>query len=660
MKVPRPGARVWPIALALVALPTVVGHAAKWNPVDPAELALTTPRVEKGADAEALIWDVSVHDVRVGSDVQMEREHYIRIKLFTDRGREAQSRVDIPHTGGVRIRDVEGRTIKRDGTTVELKGSDVYERDIVKTGGRKLRATSFVLPGTETGGLIEYRWREIHDDELSHNVRLPFSRDIPVQVVNYHISPIGTLGTLFTMRGRPFHCTPPPLVREGPGKFRVSLTDVPAFHDEPLAPSEWEVQPWFFIYYDYRDTKNTALEFWAEWSRETAKELRKATTPTDQVRRAAAALTPADASVAASSAAILDYLRAHIKRMDLDTTSQAERKDFKGNKDLDEALTKGRGTSWDVKLLFVSMARARNLDARLAAAPSRDDIRYSAEWMLPQLFEHSIAVIRDGAEWRFYDPGRAYAAGGTLDWTQEGLKILIPDEKQVITAEAPVSAPSANLRKRTAHLRLLDDGTIEGDVSGEMSGHTGTAFKNREDGLSPAEREKALSESVTTRLPGAELTNLKVEHVTDPDVPYTYAYHLRLPGYAQRAGSRWLLQPEILQKGVEPEFGADQRRNPIYFRYAWQEIDDIEIRLPDGFQAEPGTIAPDLPLNTVGGHRLTMTVDGSILRIHRDLRFGEGARLEYEPAMYWALKRFFDDVVRRDSVTVSIRKAAGQ
>src|SRR5438876_8474356 len=63
-----------------------------WHPVDPAELALKTSTVEKDADAEALFWEVRVDD----STQDLVLNHYIRIKIFTERGKETQSKVQIP------------------------------------------------------------------------------------------------------------------------------------------------------------------------------------------------------------------------------------------------------------------------------------------------------------------------------------------------------------------------------------------------------------------------------------------------------------------------------------------------------------------------------------------------------------------------------------
>ena len=119
------------LALILV-LPTIVGAVDSWRPIGPADLALKAPVVEKDADAEALFWEVRLSDDPNGDLIF---NHYVRIKVFTDRGRESQSKIDIPFgkfsSREIKINDIAARTVKPDGSIVELKSQDVFERAIV-------------------------------------------------------------------------------------------------------------------------------------------------------------------------------------------------------------------------------------------------------------------------------------------------------------------------------------------------------------------------------------------------------------------------------------------------------------------------------------------------------------------------------------------------
>src|SRR6186997_3268039 len=82
-----------PLSIVCLLLPVTVLASDDWRPVDPSDLALKVAVVEKDADAKAIFWEVKIDDNPEGDLIF---SHYIRIKVFTERGRESQSKIDIP------------------------------------------------------------------------------------------------------------------------------------------------------------------------------------------------------------------------------------------------------------------------------------------------------------------------------------------------------------------------------------------------------------------------------------------------------------------------------------------------------------------------------------------------------------------------------------
>jgi hypothetical protein len=187
-------------SIFLITLPL---FAADWPPVTPAELALKQPKIDKEADAEALLWDVRVTDDTSGNIDRAIQTHYVRVKIFTDRGRDKYSTVDLSFDNRTNLSEIAGRTIKPNGEIVELKKDAVYERVLVKTGGLKVKVKSFAMPGVEAGSIIEYRWKETFNDQLTNYIRLQFQRDIPVHLVQYHVKPGADVGS-YRMKVRQF------------------------------------------------------------------------------------------------------------------------------------------------------------------------------------------------------------------------------------------------------------------------------------------------------------------------------------------------------------------------------------------------------------------------------------------------------------------------
>lgn len=629
-----------------------------WKPIDPADLALKSPVVEKDADAEALFWEVRIDDSPEGDLIFT---HYIRVKVFTDRGRESQSKVDIPfgklYGSEIKIKDIAARTIKPDGSIVELKKDDVFERTIVKTSGARLKAKSFAMPAVEPGCIIEYRWREIRVGKSANFVRLQFQRDIPVQRVKYLIKPFPFEGLSF--RSITFHGAPAPFTKEKEGFFSTTMTNMPAVHEETRMPPEDQIKTWMLVFYD-RDRKIEPEKYWAETSKYYYDEFKQQLKVNDVVRQAATTITGDAKTDDEKVQRLFEYCRTKIRNVTHDSSglSPDELKKVKESKSPADALKRGMASGGNIDLLFAALATASGFDARIALAPDRSDIFFDKYLPNDYFLKPSNIAVNVGGAWKFFNPGYNYVPFGMLRWQEEGEQALITDSKQPVWVETPLSPPEKSQIKRRAKLKLDEDGSLEGEVQIEFSGQFAIERKEEYDDDSENQREESLKQEVKSHLSTAELTNIRVENVTDPVKPFLYSYHLRVPGYAQRTGKRLFLQPAFFQQGVAPLFSAADRKYPIYFHYPWSEDDVVEINLPQGFTLENAEAPAPFGSGRISEYKPTLgvTPDGRLLVYKRSFFFGGNGTLLYSVPSYIQLKSFFDLLHKEDNHTLALKQ----
>jgi hypothetical protein len=640
-------------------LPTTV-FADDWRPVDPADLALKASVVEKDADAEALFWEVRIDDNPEGDLIF---SHYIRIKVFTERGRESQSKIDIPFGRifgiDIKIQNISARTIKPDGSIIELKKGDVFERTLAKASGLKFKAKSFAMPGLEPGCIIEYRWQEVRVNQSADNVALDFQRDIPVQRVKYLIKPYPFEG--LGMRSITLHGQNSPFVKEKEGFYSTTMTNMPALHEEPRMPPEKQLKTWMLIYYT-KDEKLDADKYWFNLGKrfyEVTKSLLKVN---DEVRQAATAATADAKTDDEKIARLFEFCRTKIKNVSDDASGMTpeERKKLKENKTPSDTLKRGMGTGADVDLLFAALVSAVGFDARIVMAPDRGQLFFDKSIANAYFLETSSIAVRVGENWRFYNPGYNYVPLGMLRWQEEGEQALITDPKQPVWLNTPMSEPEKSLVKRRAKLTLSEDGTIEGDVELTYTGHFAIERKEDNDDDSVSQREESLTNEVKALMSTAELANIRVENVTDPVKPFVYTYHIRVPGYAQRTGKRLFLQPAFFQHGIGPLFSSSTRQYPVYFHYPWLEDDEVTFDLPQGFVLDNADAPAPFGGGAVGEYkpRIGVTKDGRTLIYKRDFFFGRNGNIVFPVNSYSQLKNFFDMLNKQDNHTITLKQAA--
>ena len=633
-----------------------------WKPIDPAQLALKTSTVEKEADAEGLFWEVRIDDNPEGDLIF---NHYLRVKVFTDRGRETQSKIDIYYGklygSDVKISDIAGRTIKPDGSIVELKKEDIFDRTVVKASGLKFKARSFAMPGVEPGCIIEYRWKETRVNTDADNVRLNFQRDIPVQRVQYLIKPFAYENRTFN--SLVLHGTPTKWAKEKNGFYSTSMTNVPAIHEESRMPPEDQVKTWMLVFYQYiGDDRKDPQKYWTELAKYYYNETKSLIKPNDDVKKMAASLTADAKTDDEKLERLFEFCRTKIKNVSLDSSGMTpdDLKKLKENKNPSDTLKRGMGHSANIDQLFAALANGLGFDARIVLAPDRGDIFFDKSLPNSYFIRPMNIAVKVGENWKFFNPGYPHLPFGMLRWQEEGQQSLITDPNNPVWVDTPMSGVDKSVVKRTAKLKLSDDGTVEGDVHIEYTGHFAIERKMEIDEESDSQREDDVKEEFKAQMSTAELSNIKIENVMDYKKPLVYSFHVRFPNYAQRTGKRLFLQPAFFQHGVGPLFATTDRKYPIYFHYPWSEDDRVDIELPKGYAFDNADAPAPFGSGKISEYKVSIqaSTDGALLIYKRNFFFAGDGSILFPVESYAPLKNYFDVLNKQDGHTLALKQVA--
>ena len=562
-----------------------------WEPITDAERQLKAPLVDKEAGVEALFWKVHVEDQFQGEDPRRLLKHYVRLKIFDEKGKESAATIDIEPPLSTNIINVSARTIKADGTIVEMKRDAVFQRDLVRAGGRKMKVTSFAVPAVEPGAIVEYRYTEAHDKPDFLYAKLQLQRDVPVEHVTYYVKALPSDYITYRMAAWAFHCQTTPLKLERDGYQSLSLDNVPAFHEEPDMFSQNDVRPWVLLYYR-KDEKRDPDKYWTEVSKRHYDELKQALKANNELKQIVSEVT-AGAKDDAAVVALLNYVWAHTRAFSDPGVTDADRAKVKMPKDrrrtASEILSSGLGTEDELNILFAAMAASAGLEARPVLMPSRADVSFDPKLAEEYFLDNIDMAVKIGDQWKLYDVSARHLPPGMLSWTEEGVQALISDPKKGTFIKTPYSPPEASLTQRIARFTLSEEGALEGDVTEIYNGHSASARRNDFDGESEARQQDIVKEHVVAVFAQAQVTNMSVRNVNDSNKPLEIRYHIKLDAYAGRTSKRILLQPLYFQRGSVPRYTATKRDYDVAFPYAWKEIDQISIKLPEGFTLEkPG------------------------------------------------------------------------
>lgn len=647
--------------LPLLAAPSRADE--KWAPIDPRDLSAMKGSVDPTADAEWIFSDIRVEDTGDENSLHSDVSRYVRVKVFTTRGVESLSHIDLPYDKETKIVDLAARMIRTDGSIVDIDRRAVFDREIAKASGLKVRMKSLAVPSLVVGSILDYRWTERRYEAMADNLTLDLQSEFPIRSTTLWVKPLTIPGVPLRFRLRAFNMQLPRFEEAPDGFARAIIPAMPAFRDEPYMPAPENVRAHVRLYYQLGEPREVQEE-WDEWGAAMYDAYHDRLRADDTVERAAREVIAGAASNDDRLDRLDAFCRTRITNTSATAFGRALQADAGGKpKRPAETLRQGSGSATDINCLFVAMAAAVGFRAKIGLVADRSSHAFIRKDFTPGLLDQLCVAAWNDGYWRFLDPGAPFAGAGTISWWKEGEEALLLDPRKAEFSPTPIAPPESSLTRRIALLALSTDGTLEGEVREEFTGHSGASRRASGVDRSPVERDKDIRDGIQSRLSGAEVSAVRLEHVLDREGPYTVSFHVRVRGYAQRVGKRLVFEPSFFEQGSSPDFPASERKFPVAFAYPWSVLDSVVIRLPDSLAVEGAASTEPLYLGPAAEYRVSLTPseDGRSLCYRRSFVFGRDGAINFPVEQYSNLKRAFEACAERDGLSVSlVAQGAGE
>jgi transglutaminase-like putative cysteine protease len=630
----------------------VTVHAGTgFQPPDPQELKMTSEPLAPGASAILLYRQVDRDD----NGLTSHEDNYERIKILTEDGRKYAD-VEIPFVKGSNdVVHVRARSIRPDGTIAEFDGQ-IFEKEIVKARGLRYMAKTFTLPDVQIGSIIEYSYTYDFKEYSLYDSNWILSQELFTKLARFSLKPYkGNFQNPFTVSWRlrvPTGTTPP---KEGPDHIvRLEAQNIAAFQAEDFMPPENELK--FHVNFVYSDDPFEP-DFEKYWRR-VGKKL------DGQIEGFAGrpkALEGVVSQIVSPSDPPEEKLRKLYDRVqslrntsyELEKTDQEEkRENEKAPTNVEEVWKRGYGNGAQLNWLYLSLVRAAGFEASPVLVSDRRNYFFTPQSMDRNKLDANVVQVKLNSKDVYFDPGAAFTPFGMLEWPETAVKGLRLDKDGGSWIETPLPQSSDSRIERKAKLQLNETGGLEGKVTVTFTGLEAMSRRVEERHADDTARKKYLEEQVQEYIPAAS----ELELISQPDwksssQPLVAEFSLKIPGWVSGAGRRALLPVGLFSAPEQHIFEHTNRVHPLYFEYPWQEVDDVTIDLPLGWQVQ------NLPKpQKQDGHVVTYVVgatnDGSTVHLTRTLTVD---MLILEQKYYMALRNFFQVVRSGDEEQVVLQ-----
>jgi hypothetical protein len=632
------------IIFALLAASVAPACAQKedWLPVTKQDLEIKEVPNSPGADAIQLYFADFIND-------QEQTEFfYHRIKILNEKGnRHADVEIEIPQDGS--ISGLKARTIHPDGKITEFTGKP-FQKTLIKGRGIKFLAKTFTMPDVTVGSIIEYKYKIDWPGIIVTDNYWTIQHDLYTVKESFRMKPYSGLleGFESGYQVAVLYSHMPNNIKPVPkgGGYELEVADMSAFESEGYMPPAEDLKPQVRFFY-IGTGSSTAEKFWQDAGRKWNEDVERFIGNRKEISQAAAQLIGAETDPEKKLRAL--YARAQqIRNLTYErerTEEEQKKENLKGNQNMSDVLARGTGNRSDVTRLFVALARAAGFEASVVRVSNRKDKFFDKGLLSRRQLDSEIAVVNQSGKDIYLDPGTRFCPYGYLRWIRTSTMGLKLDKKGGVFVTAPGAGYDKATIRRTADLSLDRNGDLKGTVVVKFEG--GEALEHRLDELltDDAGKKKDLEDEVRGWLPtGANIKLAKVEGWEAAESPLITAFEIEVPGYASAAGKRLLVPAYLFQARQMEAFKHVDRKFPVYFPYAFGEVDRVNMLVPDGFTLETAPQQQTARLSYAAYQNLAQ-FDGRQLVTQRILQLnGIFFKLELYPEM----KDFFGKVQAGD------------
>lgn len=186
-----------------------------------------------------------------------------------------------------------------------------------------------------------------------------------------------------------------------------------------------------------------------------------------------------------------------------------------------------------------------------------------------------------------FDPTQELVPFGELPYyEQDSFALLVTGNDGGELVHLPASSPELNTYRRNTRVKLLADGTLEGEIDETMSGYLamlGRAYLKHE---SQNERKKIIEHFMGTNLGNIQVQNVEMENADEINKNLILHFKITVGHYAKNAGPLLLVRPRVVGEMAGPIDASKPRHYPYEFDAPFLRSDSVEISLPEGYSVD--------------------------------------------------------------------------
>lgn len=198
---------------------------------------------------------------------------------------------------------------------------------------------------------------------------------------------------------------------------------------------------------------------------------------------------------------------------------------------------------------------------------------------MPAMYEHPAL-----GHLLIFDPTNDFVPFGQIPYYEQDNYGLLVSGNSGELLHLPLSNPESNRIIRSAHLTLMPDGTLQGEVEEVRTGFEAMIARMTLQNETEQDQKKVIERLVSKSIGNVQVENLELVNARDIDKDIVIRYRVTAEHYAKSAGPMWLVRPRVMGEMAGPWDTSKPRHYAYDFPAPFVSTDTVEIAMPDGFK----------------------------------------------------------------------------
>ena len=492
-----------------------------------------------------------------------------------------------------KLESIRAWSITASGQEYELKDKDAVETSLYDEALYiDIRLKAIKLPAVDVGSVVAFEYQQRRRPQQFTD-RWSFQEQLPVKSARFNINLPAGWEYQYNFGNWPEKKP----TNIGGNSWRWEMNDIDGIVEEPDMPAAESLAGAMVVaFYSASQPQSSRMSTWdgvADWTN-SLNVGRRVASP--KMQQKIAELTAGKQETVSKIHAVASYAQHNVRYVEISIGIGGVQAHMAA-----DTFANSYGDCKDKATLLITMLHEVGVEAYLALVDSERGVVNPSfpAWS----FNHAIVAIRLPAsvdasnlyatvddpklgKILFFDPTSEMTAFGMLPAQEQNSYSLVVTGNGGELIKMPLLAPPLNRLLRVAHLQLTPEGHLLGEVHEIRSGYEASVMRARLLGADRDKRVKVIESFLGEFLDRSRLTYASIGGLDKYDEPLILNYKFEAANYAKSAGDLMLVRPRVLGNKASGVAEDKKRKYPVAYETTSLQSDDIEIKLPAGYQVD--------------------------------------------------------------------------